>query len=109
MPPGSVRDDATMPYGLLSGSESDESTMSIEDDSPVCWAISQYLSGASQTINWRFFANAVRDMTPGTAADKIPFSLVPDSEMKAGKPKDVVESPWCDGAPDFLSTRSLCV
>ena len=47
MPPGSVRDDATMSYGLLSGSVSEESTMSIEDDSPVCWAILQYLTGAS--------------------------------------------------------------
>ena len=104
MPPGSVRDDATMPYGLLSGSVSEESTMSIEDDSPVCCAISQYLSGASSTINWRFFGNAVRAMAPGTAADKIPVSLVPGSEMKDGKPKDVVGSPWCDGAADFLAT-----
>ena len=78
--------------------------MSIEDASPVCLAISQYLTGASSTINWRFFGNAVRAMAPGTAADKIPFSRVPDSEMKAGKPKDVFESPWCDGATDYLST-----
>ena len=107
MPPGSVRDDATMPYGLLSGSVSEESTMSIEDDSPVCCAISQYLSGASSTINWRFFGNAVRAMAPGTAADKIPVSLVPGSEMKDGKPKDVVGSPWCDGAADFLATLGM--
>ena len=78
--------------------------MSIEDDSPVCCAISQYLSGASSIINWRFFGNAVRAMAPGTAADKIPVSLVPGSEMKDGKPKDVVGSPWCDGAADLLAT-----